>query len=76
MPELHLSPRAERDALLAEKYSSTAGISQERDKLRLELTNFLRAFDTYFGVHNLAHEDAKQAMFSAANQAREALEGK
>lgn len=48
------------------------------DKLRAELSNFLGAFDEYFrrvfpeaGYYEI--EDALQAMFSAANQARAAV---
>lgn len=45
-------------------------------QLKTELKNFLGAFDTYFeacGRPNSNLHDAKEAMFSAANTAREVL---
>lgn len=49
---------------------------EEIGQLRTELKNFLAAFDEYFCRGWILREDsldAKQAMFSAANQARKLL---
>ncbi len=72
MEQLRTIAVEERDSLKAE-------LAEQRDRCKLELKNFLDAFDLYFGyrggfnVSPWKVDDAKQAMFSAAIQARAAL---